>query len=452
MKIYFFISLYLIFFVQAKRFLYLEEENDIPKGRKIIAKIHFINCGRADSILIENNNRFGLIDACRPYANATDVVEKAKGKKGEKNPDKSAQALVNYLNYLNVTHLDFILATHSHGDHIGGMPQIAYHFVDSNTKYIHKNYRVSKTDNSAYYNASYNSMKKKGATLIDITDRKYSFFFGVLHLSFVNTNSHKKEEKRSENQNAIGTILTYQNKRIFLASDLEITEDLIYKDQIGKVDLLKLSHHGTGSSSFEFLNITRPNYTVITNHKLPDYAIIPVSFLQQRIGGQAFYYGNIKKSSQSVPESAIRAYITEDLYDISEYTKYHVDVENTGENIKLTQILNGFQNYNGYIFYFDNGIILTGFKQLKANETVEYFYFDQEGIMAIGWKNIFVDDELNVYYFNEYGHMAIGWKVLQKDDYSCEFYFQKDGKMTKDICIEIEGKEECFDQRGCHIE
>ena len=50
-------------------------------------------------------------------------------------PDKSVQAVINYMNYLNIDKLDFIIGTHSHYDHIGGIPAIAYYFVDENTKY-----------------------------------------------------------------------------------------------------------------------------------------------------------------------------------------------------------------------------------------------------------------------------------------------------------------------------
>ena len=69
-------------------------------------------------------------------------------------------------------------------------------------------------------------MKKKGAQLIDVTDKKYEFDFEDMHFELINTDIHKKEEKRGENQNCIGTLITYKNKRIFLAADFEIKEDL----------------------------------------------------------------------------------------------------------------------------------------------------------------------------------------------------------------------------------
>ena len=158
MKNFFLFLIYLFYFIQSKKITILEE--GIPKINKTNGIIHFINCGRSDSILIEQNGKFGLIDASRRYTLATDVVE-SSGYGGTKYPNKSVQAVVNYLNHLGVTYLDFVLATHAHSDHIGGMPQIAYHFVDKRTKFLYKKYRKNAEDNEVYFNAAYNSCKKK---------------------------------------------------------------------------------------------------------------------------------------------------------------------------------------------------------------------------------------------------------------------------------------------------
>ena len=309
MKNFFLFLIHLFIFIQSKQI-------EFPKANKIKGIIHFINCGRSDSILIEQNKRFGLVDASYAYSGERDIVEWA-GKGGVKDPDKSVQAVVNYLNYLGVTHLDFIIATHAHPDHIGGMPQIAYHFVDKRTKYYYKKFRISIYKNDAYYKKVYNSMKKKGAQLIDVTGKKYEFDFEDMHFELLNTDIHKKEEKRGENQNCIGTLITYKNKRIFLAADLEITEDLKYKDYIGKIDALKMAHHGGSYSSFEFLNATRPKYTIITNRKVPNFAIIPINILQQMFGGKVYYVGGVSTTSKDVATSAIKLYIYEKLFENS---------------------------------------------------------------------------------------------------------------------------------------
>ncbi len=93
--------------------------------------MHFIDCGRSDSILIEQNIRYGLIDVRRQYSTTKDIVKSA-GKGVEKSQDKNSQAEVNYL-----THLDFISSTHAHSDSINGKPQLVYHSADKNNKLLY---------------------------------------------------------------------------------------------------------------------------------------------------------------------------------------------------------------------------------------------------------------------------------------------------------------------------
>ena len=446
---YFFISLlYLIIFVKAKKVVFIED-NFTKKG-KINGIIHFINCGQADCILIEQNGRFGLIDAGMPYSQATDVV-KSTGKGGVNNPDRSVQAVVNYLKYLGVTHLDFVLGTHAHSDHIGGIPQIAYHFVDKKTIYLYKQYRKTKENNEDYFIAAYNSMKIKGAQLIDLTDNQYEFNFGEIHFEFINTNIHKKETKYGENINSIGTIITYHNKKLFLASDLQKEDDLIYKDYIGKIDLLKMSHHGYGDTSFEFLNITRPNITIITNYIFPSLSIIPAAFLQQKVGGKVYYVGGVSTTSENVANSAIRLYLYENVFDTSKETKYSLYIENSGDNYDVGNNINGFKTYQYYTFYFENGKIITGLQEILKDGEKHVFYFKEEGVMAVGWQIIEKDGVENMYYFNKKGFMLFGLQKLEGEQGICQYYFESDGHMIKDACIMLNEKESCFDKIGCYI-
>ena len=100
----------------------------------------------------------------------------------------SVKAVLNYLGYLKIDKLDFIIGTHSHLDHIGGIPAVAYNYVDSNTKYYYRTYRETLEDrcrvdwtNYKYYLAAVHSMQKRGAELIDVTNKIIEFDFGEFH-------------------------------------------------------------------------------------------------------------------------------------------------------------------------------------------------------------------------------------------------------------------------------
>lgn len=94
--------------------------------------IHFISTGSSDAFLIESNGTYGLIDSADPYNDGTSFSSSSR--------QYSVQHVIDYLDQLGVKYLDYIVATHSHSDHIGGMPAIAKKFVNNSTKYYYRQY------------------------------------------------------------------------------------------------------------------------------------------------------------------------------------------------------------------------------------------------------------------------------------------------------------------------
>ena len=65
--------------------------------------VHFIDVGQGDSILIESGGQTMLIDA---------------------GTNESGAEVLNYLKAQQITHLDWVIGTHPHEDHIGGLDDI----------------------------------------------------------------------------------------------------------------------------------------------------------------------------------------------------------------------------------------------------------------------------------------------------------------------------------------
>ena len=86
---------------------YISKNNVNPKLKDSETKIHFINVGQGDSILIENNNFNILIDG---------------------GPNSTKDTLISYLKKHKIKKLDYVIASHPHEDHIGSMDDIVNKF------------------------------------------------------------------------------------------------------------------------------------------------------------------------------------------------------------------------------------------------------------------------------------------------------------------------------------
>ena len=89
-------------------------------------------------------------------------------------------------------------------------------------------------------------------------------------------NKNNRDVYSDENENSMGILLTQGNKKAFFSGDInnvkkniggkKIGDEDRLKDKIGKVDFLKLGHHGyLNYNTKDYMNTLLPNYIVITN-------------------------------------------------------------------------------------------------------------------------------------------------------------------------------------------
>ena len=424
--------------------------------------IHFIKCGSADAILIENNGVFGLIDSSNPYKYIDNEVEHVQidESNGEKNqwvndPDYSVQAVINYLNSLNVQKLDFIIGTHAHSDHIGGIPAIAFYFVDENTKYYYREYRKSKEDTSRidwanykYYLAAIHSMQKKYAQMIDVTNKNIKFDFGDMHLELLNTDIDPDELNLGENQNSIVTLILFRKTRILLAADMIAKDDQTLKNYVNKIDILKLAHHGYSESSYDFLKVTKSKYVIISNDHIPDYANQIINYLKYSLNSKIYMTEYISRSSVSIPNSAIKLKLN------TEEEEVEYEFINTGKEVEPNYSVSGWFSWYDKWTYLESGITVKEWKNLEWSGGKDWFYFNEDGIMLVGWQELEYSGEKKIFYFDLInGNMLTGWQELEWSGGKNKFYFYPvNGYMAQDCCIIIDGENYCFDKNGCLIE
>ncbi|MBE6748240.1 MAG: MBL fold metallo-hydrolase [Ruminococcaceae bacterium] len=250
-----------------KNYTLLAEDFSYSNGND---RIHFLNTGNSDCILLESNGHFALIDSGEGDFNPRKTTE-YEGYKDE---------VISYLkkvakNKNGEVYLDFILGTHNHYDHIGNFYEIISDdeikigraYFKKYNKEIATELEQDGWDNVATYEAIISAINEKNIVLIEALP-DWEFNLGDFKLQFINTVTPEELNGKGENANSVGVIVTKGEKRAFLAADFTKSSGLeeLYGESIGDVDLLKIGHHGYyGSSSQKFLKQLKPEIAICTN-------------------------------------------------------------------------------------------------------------------------------------------------------------------------------------------
>lgn len=250
----------------CKRYDFNKETFDYSDGDD---RIHFLNTANSDSILVESNGKFALIDAGEGNNNPRRKTE-YKGYE---------QEVVEYIKKVCRTdggvYLDFILGTHCHYDHIGSFHtlitdseiSIGKAYFKEFNPLIAKDYEIEKWKIDETYNQIISDLNQKSVPVISkLPDEPFEF--GDFTIRFYNTVTPETLAGKGENASSIGVKITKGERTVFLAADITKSTGLesVLADEIGKVDILKAGHHGYfGSSSASFLEKLSPQIVIITN-------------------------------------------------------------------------------------------------------------------------------------------------------------------------------------------
>ena len=189
---------------------------------------------------------------------------------------ESGEVLVEYLKKLNIEKLDYAVCTHMHIDHIGGYIHVLNNFEVSKMFFPNFTEYNSKTVKTVKGIIEEKNIPVEIVKTGDTIKLGESVEFEVLapEEDIIVPNGTVPEKSNGFiNNNSIVLRMTYMEKTFLFPADIYWErEDILIAEQGEKlkVDLLKVPHHGSStSSSFNFVNAVEPEYAVITSRS-PD--------------------------------------------------------------------------------------------------------------------------------------------------------------------------------------
>ena len=199
--------------------------------------VTFLDVGQGDSsVIILPFGKTILIDTGGLYLSGYNI---------------SKNKTVPYLNSLGISKIDLLILTHGDYDHIGDAINLLNEI---------------KVDEVLFNNDSFNDNENKIIKVLDKKNIKYSKnswdLKKIEDLYFLNTKMYDNE---NDNSNVIYTELDGY-KFIFMAdAGIDKEKDILDKYNISGIDVLKIGHHGSKTSSSKyFINEIKPKYSIIS--------------------------------------------------------------------------------------------------------------------------------------------------------------------------------------------
>ncbi len=240
---YLFIIYYIIItfiFIKPKYFYVLIIILVIHNNIKYFNKnsyLTILDVGQGDSILLEIKDKNILIDTGGNMFSDYNIAQ---------------NKLIPYFKSLGIKKLNYLILTHGDYDHMG------------NAKYIIENFKVEKV---IFNCGEFNELETDLIKVLD--EKKIPYYSCIKELNIDNNKLYflqtKEYDNENDNSNVIYTELSGYNF-MFMGDASSTTEkEIIDKYNLPDIDVLKVGHHGSRtSSSIEFINEINPEYSIIS--------------------------------------------------------------------------------------------------------------------------------------------------------------------------------------------
>lgn len=220
----------------------MEERNYERTGNEEELEVHFIDVGQGDATLILQGEHAMLIDA------------------GE---NRCGDQIVDYMNYLGVEHLDYVIGTHPDSDHIGGLDTVLRNSTWDTVLMpdYEKDTRTYEEVLEVLDREGKESVAPKPGDVYSLGTAQFTV------LAPIGTYD-------SGNENSIAVRLVHGGSSFLFTGDAESgsESDMLTSGRLLASDVYKVSHHGSSGANTElFLLAVNPEYAVISCGKDNEY-------------------------------------------------------------------------------------------------------------------------------------------------------------------------------------
>ena len=200
-------------------------------------KIYFFKAGKADSILISNNDKYILIDT------------------GESD---LADDILTYFRDNNITKLDYLIITHFDKDHVGSSSEIINNIEIDNVL------QSNSPKESEYYNNYITALENKNITPQTVSG-DLEIVLGELNI-VVNGPDKLYDSNESNNSSLIVSINYKDTDYLFMGdSQNDRIKDYLSEHSDKQYDFIKIPYHGHFQKQLDnLLEAVNPKYAVIT--------------------------------------------------------------------------------------------------------------------------------------------------------------------------------------------
>ena len=202
--------------------------------------VYFIDVSQGDSALIvTKNNKSILVDTGGKLNYKND-----NWKQKNKEFNLMASSIIPFFKSIGLKKIDYLLITHGDADHAGYSIELLNNYKVMN-KYTNKGRK--------------NSLEKK----INISSLESKYLkIDDIEIYSLNDSIYNNENKDS----LVLLFKIYNYKFLFMAdADKEVEKNIIEKYNLKNIDVLKVGHHGSKTSTDEsFINEITPKYSIIS--------------------------------------------------------------------------------------------------------------------------------------------------------------------------------------------